>query len=167
MLLLALVGCVHGPPAPVAASLWRPGEERQLSERDESLFSPDVRLAWAGDIWRGTAWGDLVELEASATRIHGTFASLPVDLVVETSEQQTTVRGIFHAQQGELRVGPTAISGTVGRCSYDLKGTDGHEYSGFRSCRGPLEPVRISIKTLGAHPLTSGRLAPLLLLLSR
>lgn len=159
--------CVHGPPAPVAISVWRPGEERQLSEREESLFSPEIRLAWAGDSWRGSVVNELVELETSGTKIKGFVGSSPVDLTVEVADAQTTVRGLFRAEQGELRIDAETLEGKIGRCSYDLRSLDGKSYSGYRSCRAPAEPARVTINTLGAHPLSSGRIAPLLLMLSR
>ncbi|MFL5321958.1 MAG: hypothetical protein ACJ790_20015 [Myxococcaceae bacterium] len=166
-LAICVAGCAHGPPAKTAATVWYPGAERQLSERDEDLFGSEIHLRWAGDTWRGDAYGQLVELTEKDGHVSGTFGGTPVDLTVEIAGDVTHVRGLFRTELGDLRIGPSAIEGKMGRCSYDLKSSDGSSYTGYRQCRAPTEPTRVTLSSFLPHPIGAGRAGPLLILISQ
>lgn len=167
LLLLALGACAHGPPAKTAATVWFPGNERQISEQNEDLFGSELQLTWAGDAWRGTAFGQLVELNAEDGHLRGNFGAQPADMTVEVKDDETRVRGLFRTELADLRISGKAIEGKVGRCSYDVRSEDGVHYSGFRSCRGPTEPSRVSLESFTPHPVGLNRVAPLVILLSQ
>lgn len=164
---LLATGCAHRAGNKVAASLWHAGGAPQLLEDGESLISADVRLGWSGAGWRGVAWGDTVELEATGNGITGFAAGSPVNLTVELSDDTTVVQGLFDHQLGVLRVSASHIEGRIGRCAYDVRSDNGTTYEGFRTCRDGLVRTRLALKSLGGHPLGAGRIAPLLVLLAR
>ena len=67
-------------------------------------------------------------------------------LRLQEQDGVTQARGNFLGTLMNLSLGPQSLSGSVGRCGYDLKATPEGTYEGSRSCGGmPQRPVVLSL----------------------
>lgn len=164
---LLFLSCAHAPPAKTAASVWFPGETRELRASGSDYTGPQIHLRWIDHTWRGDAYGQLVELISEGDKIRGNFGPTPIDLTAQSDADKLTVRGLFRTELADLRISRSAIEGKIGRCSYDLKSEDGVQYTGFRTCRSPTEPARISLNDVAPHPVQVWQVGALLILLSQ
>jgi hypothetical protein len=156
--LAAVVLLGLGPPAAaqVTVSVREPlllqvGERRlQLRVGSQSLSGSGLELRRVPDGLRGTFKGQPVDLKWNGDGdITGRAAGASVELTAVSRAPQPglTLRGWFGADPAELTLTPTAISGSVGGCSYSLPMAGTH-YSGWRTCdatRGPPVPVTLRI----------------------
>ncbi len=160
--LLALLAVVVllglGPPAAaqVTVSVREPlllqvGERRlQIRVGSQSISGSGLELRRVPEGLRGTFKGQPVDLKWNGDGdITGRAAGASVELTAVSRAPQPglTLRGWFGADTAELTLTPTAISGSVGGCSYSLPMAGTH-YSGWRTCdvtRGPPVPVTLRI----------------------
>jgi hypothetical protein len=167
-----------GPPtaAQVTVSvreslLLQVGERRlQLSVERDSISGGGFQLRRVPDGLRGTLKGQPVDLKWNGDGdITGRVAGAPVELTFVSRAPQPGLylRGWFGPDPAELTITPTAISGSMGGCSYSLP-MAGNRYSGWRTCdvtRGPPAPVtlRIPEEAVPLGPAEEGALLALLL----
>ena len=90
----------------------------------------DVQLSRDGQNLRGRAYGKTVSLSLQDNEVGGTVGSQLARLNLETKGDVTEAQGNFAGSLTRLHLGPEAPTGTVGRCSYDLKATKNGDYQG-------------------------------------
>ena len=133
---------------------------------DNTLTSPDFQLSYSDGELRGRAFGRVVFLRVGEDSVGGTVGSQLARLQLKEQDGGTHVQGNFLGTLVNLDLGPQGLSGTVGRCGYDLKATPDGTYEGSRSCGGiPQRPVLLAIPahlTEQGTPLTVTTLAMLL-----
>jgi hypothetical protein len=136
----AATGC-----SSVADDVFIRSPSRVASARVTStgLEGPLTSVDFYGDELRGRLDGAPVSLRVDDARLRvtGILGEGPVDLHVRRTEQGLHVSGLLGGALSEYDVGPTALRGKIGRCSYDLRWT-GEDYEGRRECSdGNIEPV--------------------------
>jgi hypothetical protein len=137
---LAALGCsgaaedmsVHSPSRVTSARVTSTG-----------LQGPLTSVDFYGDELRGRLDGSPVSLQADdvGMRVSGILGEQPVHLRIHPTPQGLHVGGLLGGSLSEYDIGPTALRGKIGRCSYDLRWT-GEDYEGRRECAdGNIEPV--------------------------
>lgn len=131
--------------------LLQVGERRlELRVEPESISGAGLQLRRVDNGLSGTLERQPVELKwTESGNITGRAAGESVDLNAAPLAAQAglRVRGWFGGDTAELALTPTAISGSVGGCSYSLA-LAGNRYSGWRTCdatRGPPTQVTLRI----------------------
>ncbi|WP_170115550.1 hypothetical protein [Melittangium boletus] len=146
--------------------LRTPNNAYTVQVEGNDLNSADIQLTREGDSLRGRAFGRVVFLNLDANTVGGTAGGLLSRLQLRDKEGVTEIQGNFLGSLVHLDFGPQAISGTVGRCGYDLKVNADGLYEGSRSCGGiPQRPVTLGIPsslTQQGKPMTVATLAMLL-----
>jgi len=135
---------------------------------DAEIVGGDVSLGRfaepPGTAIRGRAFGRPVSLDAADGRVAGLFGGRPVDLAVARHGGALHVEGLSRGERAVFVVGPRALMGSVGRCSYELQRRDAG-YEGRRSCGGPSERVTLRIPPMLACWSDEARAASLAILL--
>ncbi|MFP2931569.1 hypothetical protein ACLESO_41570 [Pyxidicoccus sp. 3LG] len=147
--LLAL-GLLAGSPALAQTAqyldLRTPAASITARVTDDNIDGPDLQLGFDDDSVRGRAYGRPVNLTLKDDRVGGIYGSAPVDLKLKEEDDVLEARGTFGGQLTDFKVSPKGLTGTVGRCSYQLTTVKGDRYQGSRSCgRGVENPVTLSI----------------------
>ncbi|PTL84503.1 hypothetical protein [Vitiosangium sp. GDMCC 1.1324] len=133
---------------------------------EDSVSGPDVQLNRDGKTVRGRAFGQTVFLGLNGQELGGTVGSELTRMSFEDKGGTTRARGTFYGRLAELNLSPESLTGTVGRCGYDLKATQEGSYVGSRSCGGsPERPVTLEIPPALAKQGTAMTLATLALIL--
>jgi len=131
-----------------------------------NLNSADIQLSREGNNLRGRAFGQVVFLSLDEDIVGGTVGGQLSRLHLRDKAGITEIQGNFLGSLVHLDFSPQAISGTVGRCGYDLKVNADGLYEGSRSCGGiPQRPVTLGIPASLAQqgkPMTAATLAILL-----
>jgi hypothetical protein len=145
-LLAAALACVTGC-ADAASPESAPDFGKYFTERAQNgtiqarldgqrLFGPTIDVALSGDgSYVGHLGARVVDLRTEEGKVKGIVGTQPTELYVQPEGEGIRIRGLFAGSLGTLDVTPSVISGTVGRCSYDLKrrGTAAW-YSGQKVC---------------------------------
>jgi hypothetical protein len=132
----------------------------------DSVVSPDIQVTSDGKNLRGRAFDQVVFLSLDEDRVSGTVGSQLARLNLENENGVTEARGTFAGNLTNLRISEEGLTGTVGRCGYDLKATEDGGYQGSRSCGGvPQRPVVLDIPPALAQQGPAMTLATLALLL--
>lgn len=127
-------------------SLRTPQSAVTVRVEDNHFTSPDLQLVRDGDSVRGRAFGRVVFLGLQKDEVGGTVGSSLTRLHISEKDGVTTVRGNFIGALSDFQFGPQGLTGTVGRCAYELKATPEGSYQGSRSCGGPPQrPVVLDI----------------------
>jgi hypothetical protein len=113
----------------------------------DGLSSPDLQLGLTDTALRGRAFGRPVNIALGDDHIGGIYLGGPVDLKLKEDGDTLEARGSFGGQLTNFKVSPKSLTGTVGRCSYQLTAAKEQDrYQGTRSCGFGLEnPVTLSI----------------------
>jgi hypothetical protein len=146
------------------------GRGLQLRVGSERISGGGLQLRRVPQGLRGTLDGRPVDLRWDEEgNITGQASHASVDLLATRLSPQPglSMEGWFGGDTAGLRLTPTGISGTVGRCSYSLS-LAGNRYAGWRTCdttRGPPVPVtlRIPARMLPLDASEEGALLALLL----
>ncbi|MDC0711383.1 hypothetical protein POL68_23130 [Stigmatella sp. ncwal1] len=94
---------------------------------------------------RGRANGQPVSLALQEEQVSGLVGSLPVRMRVHRQGEQVTFSGTFAGRFTQLEWDAQKLTGTLGRCGYELRFVEGR-YEGERSCGGLIEaPVVLEI----------------------
>jgi hypothetical protein len=140
-----LSGCVESRASGLAATpsltLKTEGGVTEVTPTPEGYAGATIQLQRRpnGGL-AGFAYGRTVDLRLSEQRIQGSFGSAPVELTLERGDGVVTVRGMFGGALGNLAIRPDGLEGSVGSCSYSLKGSWPGTLEGRRSC-GTLPEV--------------------------
>ena len=126
--------------------LRTPANALTVRVTDDGLSSPQFQLGVDDAGLRGRAFGLPVNISLGEGKIGGIYGRGPVNLKVKEEGDTLEARGTFGGQLTNFKIGPKALTGTVGRCSYQLTASQGDRYQGYRSCGYGLEtPVILSI----------------------
>jgi hypothetical protein len=147
---LLMLGLLAGAPALAQPTqyldLRTPVTALTARVTESGLSSPQLQLGITDDALRGRAFGRTVNVTLKDDRIGGIYGAGPVNLKVTENGDTLEARGTFGGQITNFKVSPKELSGTVGRCSYELKASQEDRYQGWRSCGYGLEnPVSLSI----------------------
>jgi hypothetical protein len=149
---LLLLGLLAGTPALAGSptqylDLRTPATALTARVTHEGLSSPELQLGLTEDTLRGRAFGGTVNVTLKEDHVGGIYRGGPVDLKLKEEGNALEARGSFGGQLTNFKVSPQAITGTVGRCSYQLKAAQEQDrYQGTRSCGFGIEnPVTLSI----------------------
>jgi hypothetical protein len=113
---------------------------------EDGLSSPQLQLGLSDDAIRGRAFGLPVNITLGEGKVGGIYGRGPVNLSLKEEDGALEARGTFGGNLTHFKVSPKALTGTVGRCSYELTAAEGDRYRGYRSCGYGLEnPVVLSI----------------------
>jgi hypothetical protein len=111
----------------------------------DAISGPTFQLFHSPNAIRGRAYDRVVNLAISDEQVTGIVGSLPVRMHLERQGAETTIRGTFAGRYIQLAWGPERLTGTLGRCGYDLRFANG-AYAGERACGGLIEtPVSLEI----------------------
>ncbi|WNG13845.1 hypothetical protein [Cystobacter fuscus] len=112
----------------------------------DSITSADIQLTRQGQELRGRMFGRVVFLGLEADEVGGTVGDQLTRLHLQERDGVTQARGNFLGTLMNLSLGPQSLTGSVGRCGYNLKVTPEGTYQGSRSCGGtPQRPVVLSL----------------------
>jgi hypothetical protein len=127
-------------------SLHTPGEALTATVKGNNIESPNLQLYSSSDAVRGRAFGRVVNLDLNTDKVSGIVGGQPTDLkLTPQSGGGLKAVGMLGGSLSNFKVTPKEISGTVGRCSYELRFT-GNRYDGWRSCNGRIEnPVSLEL----------------------
>ena len=126
--------------------LRTPANDFTVRVTEDGLSSPQFQLGLDEEGLRGRAFGYPVNISLEDGQVGGIYGAGPVNLKVKKEGDALEARGTFGGQLTNFKVGPQGLTGTVGRCSYQLKASQGDRYQGWRSCGYGLEtPVILSI----------------------
>ncbi|MFP2912877.1 hypothetical protein ACLESD_49305 [Pyxidicoccus sp. 3LFB2] len=148
---LLMFGLLAGAPALAQQptqylDLRTPAAALTARVTENGLSSPQLQLGLGEDALRGRAFGLPVNITLDDHRIGGIYGRGPVSLKVTEQGDTLEARGTFGGQLTNFKVSPKALTGTVGRCSYQLAASQEDRYQGWRSCGYGLEtPVTLSI----------------------
>jgi len=151
---VAMLGVGLGLPAAALTVTVSQKEELQLHAGDtvieaklskDGLLGPNVQVQRYGSAIRGRAFNAPVSLQVTEGRVSGQVGSRPVNLQVNQSNDGVDVNGLFAGQLSNLKIRPTALSGRIGHCDYDLT-LAGDHYSGFRTCDGQGFPIPTTLQ---------------------
>jgi hypothetical protein len=113
---------------------------------EDGLSSPQLQLGLSDDAIRGRAFGLPVNITLDDKKVGGIYGRGTVNLELKEEGDTLEARGTFGGNLTNFKVSPKALTGTVGRCSYQLTAAEGDRYRGQRSCGYGLEnPVVLSI----------------------
>ncbi len=141
---LAVEGCsgagddllVHSPSRMASARVTSTG-----------LQGPLTNVDFYGDELRGRL-DELpvsVHVDEPRLRVTGILGEQQVDLRIHRTDQGLHVGGLLAGTPTEYDVGPAALKGKIGRCSYDLRWT-GEDYEGRRECSDrSIEPAVVQV----------------------
>jgi hypothetical protein len=157
-------GCALDPPDfPSQEELYGPFEYPgfyvSMSQRtlytaqihDSGILGPDVNLGRYNDpddrAMRGFVFEQHVQLKTQDARAYGVVnGTLPVDLVSHREDGAVRIQGLIRGYPADFRFDKERISGTVGRCRYELAAPSGtHRYDGTLACIGHVSPVRVNV----------------------
>ncbi|SEU36054.1 hypothetical protein SAMN05443639_121100 [Stigmatella erecta] len=111
----------------------------------DAITGPTFQLFHSPSAIRGRAYDRVVNLAISEEEVTGIVGSLPVRMRLERQGSEATLRGTFAGRYIQLAWGPEKLTGTLGRCGYDLRFVNG-AYAGERACGGLIEtPVSLEI----------------------
>lgn len=152
--LTAACGTAPAAESPAREDIFRaagPNEFILLTARGElvsadiepgRVVGPDVNLGvYAADrgrdgqTVRGVAFDQAVNVTATGQRAAGTVGAMPLELSVTRAEAGLRARGLLAGALSDYRLDERQLTGTIGRCSYELRRT-GRTYEGSRSCEG-------------------------------
>lgn len=147
---LLMLGLLAGAPALAQPTqylaLRTPANDFTARVTETGLSSPQLQLGLTEDALRGRAFGLPVNITLQDHRISGIYGQGPVNLRLKEEGDTLEARGTFGGQLTNFKVSPQGLSGTVGRCSYQLTAAQEDRYQGWRSCGYGLEtPVTLSI----------------------
>jgi len=151
---LAILGLGLGAPVGAATVTVSSQDEIQVHAGDrvveakiagDKLFGAQVQVQRYGSELRGRAFNTAVQLEFNPGKVTGQVGSRPVNLQVRQNGDGVDVNGLFAGNLSNLRIRPTALSGRMGRCDYDLT-LAGTHYEGWRRCDGEGVPVPASLQ---------------------
>ena len=147
-----MFGLLAGAPALAAEpaqylDLRTPNASLTARVTGSGLSSPDLQLGFTEDALRGRAFGRPVNVTLGDDRIGGIYRGGPVDIRLTETGDTLEARGSFGGQLTNIKLNPQGLTGTVGRCSYQLKAApQADRYQGSRSCGYGVEnPVTLSI----------------------
>ncbi|MBU8895781.1 hypothetical protein DRW03_20830 [Corallococcus sp. H22C18031201] len=149
-------------------TLRTPRQDITAKVTPTDISSPQFQLGMDSNSMRGRAYGRTVDLSLNQEKgeVTGSFGQSPVNLKVTENANTLEAKGFFAGQPSNLKISPDTLTGTVGRCSYQLKQQDAL-YQGSRSCgRGVENPVSVSIPPLIADS-SARAVAALSVLLSK
>lgn len=113
------------------------------------VVGPDVNLGvYAADrgrdgqTVRGVAFDRAVNITATGQGAAGIVGAMPLDLSVTRADTGLRARGILAGALSDYRMDERRLTGTIGRCSYELTRT-GRTYEGSRSCQGQPHHVTV------------------------
>lgn len=111
----------------------------------DAITGPAFQLFHSPSAIRGRAYDRVVNLAISEEEVTGIVGSLPVRMRLERQGPEVTIRGTFAGRYIQLAWGPEKLTGTLGRCGYDLRFAHG-AYAGERACGGLIErPVSLEV----------------------
>jgi hypothetical protein len=138
---------VQAKQTPQYLDLRTPGSAVTARVTPQGITSPELQLDVSPTTLRGRAFGRPVDLtlKQDQNSITGMYGMSPVNLRLKNNGVAIQANGMFAGQLSNLKLSKEELSGTVGRCSYQLKAKD-QQYEGSRSCGFGLEnPVSVSI----------------------
>ncbi|WP_437585330.1 hypothetical protein [Sorangium sp. So ce1000] len=125
------------------------GELVSADIEPERVVGPDVNLGVyaadrgrGGQTVRGVAFDRVVNVTATAHGAAGIVGAMPLDLSVTRADTGLRARGLLAGALSDYRLDERQLTGTIGRCSYELTRT-GRTYEGSRRCEG--QPHRVSV----------------------
>lgn len=131
------------------------------------LSGADIQLSYTAEGIRGRAFGRLVDLQWSDTKVTGFFGDGRVELTITPeADKGVVVRGLYGSNLGEIAIRPTGVEGTLGRCTYQLRATSpgSGSFEGRRSCRSLPEQAAMHIPP-GLSSRSAGEVVALLAVL--
>src|SRR4051812_38973006 len=132
-------------PAPQVIALRTPGSLVTATFEDNRLFGPDLEIARDGEVYRGRAFGVIVDLRATPDKIEGIVGSGRTELHCVPRASGFVLQGLYAGKLGELTVSSEHIVGQLGGCAYDLTATDGMAFRGTSVCSSAPEHVELSL----------------------
>ncbi|QSQ20942.1 hypothetical protein JY651_37845 [Pyxidicoccus parkwayensis] len=149
---LLLLGLLTGAPALADTptqylDLRTPAVALTARVTKEGLSSPELQLGLTENALRGRAFGQPIDVTLKEDHVGGIYRGGPVNLKLTEEGDTLQAKGSFGGQITNFKVSPESITGTVGRCSYQLKAAaEKDRYQGTRSCGFGIEnPVNLSI----------------------
>jgi len=166
LLALSAAASSHALP-PSHYALRVPGRTVTVTLSEDRFTGPETQLTRERDTLRGSAFGRAVSLKSQPGRVTGLVGAGPVQLHVAKIVDGIEAVGPFAGQLSRLKVGPRAVSGRVGLCSYELT-SRGAGYEGWRTC-GTQQPQRttLSLPPRANEESVEARLAFLAVLLAQ
>ncbi|WP_437274413.1 hypothetical protein WME90_24505 [Sorangium sp. So ce375] len=113
------------------------------------VVGPDVNLGvYAADrgrdaqTVRGVAFDRAVNVTATDQGAAGIVGAMPLHLSVSRADAALRAQGLLAGAPSDYRLDERQLTGTIGRCSYQLTRT-GRTYEGSRSCEGQPHHVTV------------------------
>ncbi|HUM10682.1 MAG TPA: hypothetical protein VLT82_07035 [Myxococcaceae bacterium] len=155
LLVLALAGCAHAPPAESAAPGWKllnatSGTDemqvrsdtrlRRATVTDAAARGPDLDLKRVEGKLQGTTRIEYpVELTVKGMTITGRVAGDSWDLRLEQDGTEMRATGLVAGEPSTFWLSPARIRGSMGSCRFDVVWSAAN-YAGSRTC-GPTSDV--------------------------
>src|SRR5499427_2070372 len=124
--------------------LQQPGASLTAKVDAKGISGPAVQLGRSSGQLRGRIGRQAADLEFTADRVTGLVGRAPVNLRVTRTDDGIHLRGLYAGRLSNLRIGPSGLSGSLGRCGFTLS-AEGNRYEGERSCGGLPVPVVVQI----------------------
>lgn len=124
------------------------GSAQSLRMEGERAWGPSAELKRFDGAYRGTLYGQYVDLHFTDDRVTGTVGSSRVDLHVSEEGGRVHGQGLLNGHISTFDVDGDVLEGSFGMCSYQMKRADKEkdDYRGWRSCSGAAYPVsRVTI----------------------
>jgi hypothetical protein len=123
------------------------GDTEQARLEGSRLYGAGLEVSRFDDGYRGTGRSGVIDLHTAGNKISGTVGAGSTELFVDDGPQGLHVQGRFGARMSDLAVQPDRVTGTIGRCQYDLQrpGGQGPWYEGQRACGGAVAGVRLAL----------------------
>jgi hypothetical protein len=160
MVLLALVlaACGAGNQAQrgesggeymAATGPGREGAEMRIDQNGR-IFGANFDLAVTATGYQGILAGALTEMSSDdGERVRGSRDGRPIDMHFTFDGVTIRATGLFAGHLGRLEIDGTAISSSVGRCSFALTRREGLHYSGQRGCAdGSIAPAALDLPVM-------------------
>ena len=143
-----------------------------------NVLGPDIRISRYNDpddsAVRGTAWGRPVSVAVNGHAARGVIGSVPFVISARRDKGALRVVGSIAYRNSDFTLSGEVLSGTIGKCEYQLKRYDdqtarqktkelfelededlddaprapqdqGVEYLGWRGCDGPGQPMSVRV----------------------
>lgn len=130
------------------------GELVSADVENDQVIGPEINLflerTGAGLAIRGIVFNRVVSLTVTGNRATGVVDAAPLQLVISREEAGVRAQGLVEGTLANYQLDDLHLSGTVGRCGYELT-RSGRRYEGARSCGGPPESVHLLLPPQLSH----------------
>jgi hypothetical protein len=123
------------------------GNTEQAKLEGPRLHGADLEVSRTAAGFRGVGRSGAVDLHAQGGTIAGTVGAGSTELHVEVEGGGLRIRGRYADKLSDLAVQPERVTGSMGRCHYDLQRAHARDpwYEGQRACGGSLVGVKLAL----------------------